>query len=129
MFLSFKGPVVGALAMLVLVGASCTWMSSDTASAFARADVMTREEAKSFLVTAIVQRYQSCSTLVRPGLMMINEGFPHALGRPFYYKDGVDLCFVAILTSPCPAGELSDTDAVSYFRWVLKMCNPRPFEL
>lgn len=116
-----------ALLLPLLAVASCTWMSSDTASALAGEDVLTQAEAESYLTMAIMQGMSSCPTLMRPGLMMIDQGFPHSLGRPFYFKDSLDLCAITILSAPCPAGELGNTEAMDYYRWVLSLCNPRPY--
>lgn len=117
-----------ALLLSLLAVVSCTWMSSDTVSAIAGDPVVSQAEAKSYLTMAIVQGMSSCPTLVRPGLMMIDQGFPHSLGRPFYHKDSLDLCAATILSAPCPAGELGNTEAMDYYRWVLSLCNPRPYE-
>lgn len=82
-----------------------------------------------FLEIAVYENAQACPNLLKPGLLLIDSGFDYVLTRPFYRKDSVDLCFVALLMTPCPAAALSDTDAANLYRGVLKACNPVPFEL
>ncbi len=115
--------------LMVSFMSSCAWMSSDTASLFARDDVLSDEEARGYLNTAIAINTERCATLYKPALHLIDTGYDHILSRPFYYKDSLDVCFTALLLTPCPESELSDDDAVHYYRMVLNACDPRPYEL
>lgn len=115
--------------LLLPLLSSCLWMNSDTASFFARDEVLSADEARGYLNTAIATNANNCPTLMKPALYLFDAGYDRILTRPFYYKESLDTCFVALLLVPCPATELSDTDAVNYYRFVLNTCKPRPYEL
>ena len=91
--------------------------------------VLTADEAKGYITTALIINAAQCPTLAKPAFYAIDDAFTRVFTEPFYYKDSLDTCFVALLTSPCPTEEMSDGRASQYYRFMLKMCNPRPFEL
>jgi hypothetical protein len=105
------------------------WMNSDTASVFARDEVLSAEEARGYLNQAIAINASNCSTLFKPALYLLDAGYDRIFTRPFYYKQSLDTCFIALLVVPCPEQELSQDNANQYYRFVLNSCKPRPYQL
>lgn len=112
--------------VLLLCTGSCTWMDSDTASFFKGEKVMTRNQAISYIETAVYANMATCPANEAPGLFAVTKSLPEELDRSFYYVSNLEVCFIAVLAAPCLTTTPTENQIANLYRAIVRTCNPGP---